>query len=102
MAHILGAEHLWMARLCRRQPALPVWPDLGVEECAIQLDQLSRLWPEYLAGLSPKRLGEAIPYTNSKGESWASTVEEILTRICGAPDRALPIPITFTRYDRGW
>jgi uncharacterized damage-inducible protein DinB len=81
MAHILGAEQLWMARLRRQEPALPVWPDLDLEECGMQLDQLSRLWPEYLAGLSPKRLGETIPYINSKGESWTSTVEEILTHV---------------------
>jgi uncharacterized damage-inducible protein DinB len=71
MAHILGAEQLWMARLRRLEPALPVWPDLDLEECGMQLDELSRLWPAYLAGLS----------TNSKGESWTSTVEEILTHV---------------------
>ena len=81
MAHILGAEHLWMARLRRRQPALPVWPDLDVEQCGTQLDELSRLWPAYLRGLTRERLGDTISYTNSKGEAWTNTVEEILTHV---------------------
>jgi len=81
MGHILGAEHLWLARLCRRQPALPVWPDLDLEACRVELDELSRQWPNYLSVLTPARLGESIPYINSKGESWASTVEQILTHV---------------------
>ena len=31
--------------------------------------------------LSPERLAERISYTNSKGERWTSTVEEILTHL---------------------
>jgi uncharacterized damage-inducible protein DinB len=81
MAHILGAEHLWLARLRRRQPSLPVWPELDLKACGTQVDELSRMWPEYLAGLTAERLGESVSYINSKGESWASTVEEILTHV---------------------
>ncbi|HEU4682785.1 MAG TPA: DinB family protein [Gemmatimonadales bacterium] len=81
MAHILGAEHLWLARLHRRQPRLSVWPDFDIEACGTQLEELSRLWPAYLAGLSSGQLGETISYTNSKGESWTNTVEEILTHV---------------------
>ena len=50
LAHIVGAEYLWMARLRRQQETLPVWPELDVEACGERLDRLSRLWPEYLAG----------------------------------------------------
>ena len=81
MGHILGAEHVWMARLRSRHPALAVWPDLDVEECGKHLDELSRLWPVYLANLTPERLGETVSYTSSKGEPWTNTVEEILTHV---------------------
>ena len=79
MAHIVGAEHLWMARLRRRQQALPVWPELDVAACGQYLEQLSRMWPEYLDD-DPDG-SKKIPYTNSKGETWTSTVEEILTHV---------------------
>jgi uncharacterized damage-inducible protein DinB len=80
MAHIVGAEYLWMARLRRHDQTLPVWPELDVEACGQRLDELSRLWPEYLGGTSDC-LAEKVPYTNSKGEAWTSTVEEILTHL---------------------
>ena len=81
MGHIVGAEHLWLARL-RQEPApLPVWPDLPVEQCAAHLGQLSGMWREYLANAGPRRLAERVTYTNSKGEKWTSTVEDILTHV---------------------
>ncbi|HWN18796.1 MAG TPA: DinB family protein [Gemmatimonadales bacterium] len=80
MAHIIGAEHLWMARLRRRQATLPVWPELDVEACGQRLEELSSMWPEYLDDAADC-LTEQISYTNSKGETWTNTVEEILTHI---------------------
>jgi uncharacterized damage-inducible protein DinB len=80
LGHIVGAEYLWMARLRRRHETLPVWPVLDVKACGERLDELSRLWPEYLED-APDSLTEAVPYTNSKGEAWTNTVEEILTHV---------------------
>ena len=80
LAHIVGAEYLWMARLRRQQETLPVWPELDVEACGERLDRLSRLWPEYLDSAG-ESLTEKISYTNSKGETWNNTVEEILTHV---------------------
>jgi uncharacterized damage-inducible protein DinB len=80
MGHIIGAEYLWMARLLAEPAPLPVWPDLDLEDCGARLDELSRRWPEYL-GAKRKSLEDRIAYTNSKGESWTNTVEEILTHV---------------------
>jgi uncharacterized damage-inducible protein DinB len=80
LAHIVGAEYLWMARLRGQRETLPVWPELDVEACSERLDELSRLWPEYLDD-AVDSLTEEIPYTNSKGEAWTNTVEEILTHV---------------------
>jgi uncharacterized damage-inducible protein DinB len=81
MGHIIGAEFLWLARL-RGQPApIPVWPRLPVGECASRLNELAGLWPEFLAGGDPTRWSRKVSYTNSKGETWINTVEEILTHV---------------------
>ena len=80
LAHIIGAEYIWLARLRRRPDTLPVWPELDVEACGERLDELSRLWPEYLDD-GARSLTATIPYTNSKGETWTNTVEEILTHV---------------------
>ncbi len=80
LAHIVGAEYLWMARLRRRHETLSVWPELDVEACGERLEELSQLWPEYLDDTHDSFTQE-VPYTNSKGEAWTNTVEQILTHV---------------------
>jgi uncharacterized damage-inducible protein DinB len=80
MAHIVGAEFLWLARLQREPPTMAVWPELGVEECGEHVAELSRRWPKYLHGHQDS-LDERVSYTNSKGEAWTSTAEDILVHV---------------------
>jgi uncharacterized damage-inducible protein DinB len=79
LAHILSAERLWLERIRNQPQTLPVWPDFTLDQCAAQIADLSRLWREFLAQLSPAGLSEKVVYKNSKGEPWTSTVEDILT-----------------------
>jgi uncharacterized damage-inducible protein DinB len=81
MGHIVGAEYLWLARLRQEPSPLPVWPDLPVEACAAGLGELSGMWDEYLAGSGSGRFDARVTYTNSKGEEWTSTAEDILTHV---------------------
>jgi uncharacterized damage-inducible protein DinB len=78
MSHIIGAEFLWLDRIAGRQPSLPVWPELSLPDSDQRLDQLAKVLPG--AARSSDR-DRAVRYTNSKGEPWSSTVEEILTHI---------------------
>ena len=80
MAHIVGAEYLWLARVEGRSAPLAVWPDLGVGACREKVAALARLWPEFLE-VHRNSLGEVVSYTNTKGEAWTNTVEEILTHV---------------------
>jgi uncharacterized damage-inducible protein DinB len=81
MAHIVAAEVLWLARLERRPSPLAVWPDLSLAQCAMWLADLEAQWKRYLAGLTPARLTDRVEYVNSKGESFAGPVEDILTHV---------------------
>ena len=81
MAHIIGAEYLWLARLNGQPAALPVWPNLSLEGCDRRLHDLSQQLLDCLAESTSERLTQEISYINSKGEAWTSTVEEILTHL---------------------
>ena len=81
LAHILSAERLWLERIRKHSQSLPVWPDLTREECEALIDELSRLWREFLSPLSADALSQQVVYTNSKGEPWTSTVQDILTHV---------------------
>lgn len=81
MAHIIAAELLWFARLAGRPAPLPVWPNLSVEDCETRLGELSSRLAGSLSESGGAGLARAVTYTNSKGEEWSSTVEDILTHL---------------------
>jgi uncharacterized damage-inducible protein DinB len=81
MAHILSAERLWLERLKQQPQSLPVWPELDLEECERQAAALGGLWREYLEAMPSSQLSQTISYKNSKGEPWASTVQDVLTHV---------------------
>jgi uncharacterized damage-inducible protein DinB len=78
LAHIIGAEFLWLDRIAGRPASLPVWPELSLEQCDEKLDRLS---PLLLEPARNRDLSRAVGYTNSKGEPWTSSIEEILTHV---------------------
>ena len=81
MAHIVGAEWLWLGRLRLEKKSVVVWPDLALDQCAAQIAELSRAWQEYLAALTPPGLSGPVAYINTKGECWTNTVEAILMHV---------------------
>jgi uncharacterized damage-inducible protein DinB len=81
MGHIVGAEFLWLARIRGQAAPLPVWPKLSVAECGRRMDELAGMWQEFLAEGEPAQWSSEVSYTNSKGEAWTSTVEDILTHV---------------------
>ena len=73
MSHIVAAELLWMARLQREPQKTAVWPEFGLDECERWLRRAAAepgnsTWQ---ACVTPD-LDNEIPYTNSKGEKYAT------------------------------
>jgi len=56
LAHIIAAEWVWLDRLEGRPQSMPVWPDLTIEECRRQTDELPLLWRRYFASLPSEQL----------------------------------------------
>ena len=54
MAHLVGCQAFWIGRLRRENQLAAVWPQLSLEECAQQLDELANAWKDLLAGLTFK------------------------------------------------
>src|SRR5271157_4208697 len=81
LAHILSAERLWLERIRQQPQSLPVWPEFNLDQGKAQIDELAQLWREYLTQLSTAALTQKIIYKNSKGESWSSTVQDVLTHV---------------------
>jgi uncharacterized damage-inducible protein DinB len=81
MAHIAASERLWYDRLLGRPQSMAVWPDLTLDQCAALVDQMAARWQGYLGGLAPDGLQAVKGYTNSKGEPWRNTVQDVLVHV---------------------
>ncbi len=81
MAHLVASERLWLARLRQEPSSMPVWPDLDLDTCAAELTELQGEWMRCLESLDEEGLEEGVPYRNSKGEFWTSTVGDILSHV---------------------
>ncbi len=81
LAHVAATERLWYDRLLARKQSLPVWPDFTLDQSEALVDEMAAAWREYLGGLEAKGLGEAAGYTNTKGERWSNTVQDVLMHV---------------------
>jgi uncharacterized damage-inducible protein DinB len=81
MAHITGAEWLWLRRLGEPGPELAVWPVLSPADMEQQLHALASAWQLACAELDPEDLDRVVTYTNTKGEPWTNRVSDILTHV---------------------
>jgi uncharacterized damage-inducible protein DinB len=80
LAHIIGAEHVWLTRIQQTPPPIPVWPDLTLEQCSEHVRGLAKSWRELLA-VNGEVLDRLIAYKNSKGEAYESLLRDILTHV---------------------
>lgn len=77
-AHLIATEEVWLARLERRPPGVPVWPDVtlaGVKQLA---ERTHAAWFRYLERLQESDLATPVNYRNSAGREFADPVGEIL------------------------
>lgn len=81
LAHILSAERLWLERIQSQPQSSPVWPDFTIERCNQEIEGIATLWRQYLAQISAAQLAETVRYKNSKGEEFASSLQDILTHV---------------------
>jgi uncharacterized damage-inducible protein DinB len=81
LAHVAGAERLWLDRLRDGRSTVPVWPDLDLAGAAAMIDEAASLYRDYLDTLVPEGLDAQVNYVNSQGQPWTSRVEDILQHV---------------------
>jgi uncharacterized damage-inducible protein DinB len=113
-AHVLGAEHVWLARLGGRLPTIAVWPSLSLAECAALASETHAGYSTLLDALSPEDLGRSVSYRNSAGAQFTSTIEDMVLHVAmhGSYHRgqiaaalrrqnATPLPTDYIAFVRG-
>lgn len=112
--HVLGAEHVWLARIEGRDPTTAVWPTLTVEECAHLAAANLQGFQALVERLGAADLAAMVHYRNSAGREFDTRIEDILFHVClhGSYHRgqigqamrqggAVPAPTDYIGYIRG-
>lgn len=81
LAHILGAELVWLARIEGRKADIPVWPELSLYQCGIQCGRVREEYQRFLASIGEDDLGTSVRYVNSAGKTFDSEVADILLQV---------------------
>lgn len=81
LAHIVGAQQVWLARL-RQRPVdhTLIWPNWSLEQTRGQLYNMHSKWADLLAAHAQK-LDQRLAYKNSKGKDFITAVGDILMHV---------------------
>jgi uncharacterized damage-inducible protein DinB len=80
-AHVLGAEHVWLARLRQEPPRLAVWPALAVADCAAASAENMDGYRRFLRDTGAGGVAREVPYTNSAGLHFRSRIDDIILHV---------------------
>ncbi|MBU1822867.1 MAG: damage-inducible protein DinB [Bacteroidetes bacterium] len=78
MNHTLAAHHIWNQRTLGQPPALAVWADIPREDLLFLNEQNTHQSRSLLSELP---LDHSIDYSNSKGDAFTNSFQEILYHI---------------------
>ena len=113
-AHVLGAEHVWLARISGKPPSVSVWPMLTLDGCARLAAENVVALRRLLSEATPELVDREVNYTNSAGRTYDSKIDDILLHVAlhGAYHRGqvalivrmaggVPAPTDYIAFVRG-
>ena len=81
LAHVFGAEHVWLARLEGRVATVAVWPTLSVDECETLARETQAGFRAFVERQNAVTLEGIVHYRNSAGAEFDSKVSDILLHV---------------------
>lgn len=79
LSHVLSAQHIWTKRILGKKPIYAVWEMFRPEEFYSIHKTNTALLEDILMNTE---LTTVINYSNSAGDTFSNTVEEILMHVC--------------------
>jgi uncharacterized damage-inducible protein DinB len=81
LAHVLGAEAIWLARLEERPAGVAIWPELDDDSLDALRGTVRRDFDAYLDRLDERGLDATVTYRNSAGTSFTNRVGDVLLHV---------------------
>jgi uncharacterized damage-inducible protein DinB len=81
MAHILGAQEIWLLRCKGEITGGPVWPDWHIDTFDEILTNNTHDWLTFLSEQKEGAWHKKITYTNSRGITFSDTLSDIIAHV---------------------
>jgi uncharacterized damage-inducible protein DinB len=81
LAHVRGAQEIWIARIEGRQPTLPVWPTMTLAEIGHAGQSLDTRLSTLLGALAPADLARDVRYATTSGQEFQTPLGDILVHL---------------------
>ncbi len=79
--HVLGAEHIWLARILGTQPTVAVWPTMSLDEFENVARANHAAYTDFLGTLDDSALEQTVAYRNSAGAEFTSRIDDVLIHV---------------------
>jgi len=81
IAHIVGAQQVWLGRMKGEALSPEIWPAWGLAETEAHIENMRGAWEMYCDGLAEDDLDTAFDYANSTGQRYTNTIRETLEHL---------------------
>ncbi len=81
LAHIVGAQDVWLSRLQKDVPCTAAWPDLSLAQIEARLEGLCGIWEMLLDQMREPQLEQMISYANLAGQPFSTARSEIFDHV---------------------
>lgn len=81
LAHVRGAQEIWLSRIERRVPTLAIWPEMSIDQLATAGATVDAAWRGCFATFTEDSLARAISYRSIAGDPFTTPLGEILAHL---------------------
>ncbi|GAB3489629.1 hypothetical protein GCM10027341_00280 [Spirosoma knui] len=81
MGHILSAQQVWFGRVAKEPTYVAIWENIPVSWMGETAERQHRQLVSYVTALAEPELLQPVEYVTSAGESYQSTLIDILTHM---------------------
>jgi len=81
-SHVINAQYIWAGRInLDKKSPFKVREIQDLEKLESTITSITKDWLDYLNNISQEELSRTISYTNSFGESFTSTIQDVIAHL---------------------
>ena len=81
LAHVRGAQEIWLSRIEQRAPTVAIWPEFTVHELGTVGAVVDAQWRTFFGGLNEQALNGSVSYRSLAGDAYTTALGHILSHV---------------------